>query len=414
MASAYRWLFAAGVLVLLLGLFQKWFQERWFLTEPLTAVALGIALGPAGLQLLNLPPAADSSRILTQVSRVTLAVADMGVALRLSRGYPVEHWRSLVVILGVGMALMSLATGLLVWGLLGTSVLVALLVGATVASTDPIVASTIVTGPVAKRTIPARVRQFISAESGSNDGAAYPLVLLPILLLNRPTGDALSRWAVYVVGWQVLGAVVLGATLGYAAGRLFAWSDRTDIVEQRGFVAYTLALTFVVLGAARLLTVDGILAAFTAGIAYRMAPGDQQPSEEQTVQQAMTKFFVLPMFVLFGVAIPWDGWFALGSRGVVLAVLVLLVRRPPVVVALSTWIRPLRTRKDIGFTAWFGPIGVSTIFYATFAVQRTGLGRVWTVASLLLFASLLGHGLTATPASKRMPPDPADDTGDAG
>ncbi|NHN58721.1 MULTISPECIES: cation:proton antiporter [Halorussus] len=408
MSALFRWLFVAGVLVLLLGLLQKWFQERWWLTEPLTALALGIVAGPVGLQLLNLPPAADSPRVLTQVSRVTLAVADMGVALRLPRGYPVDHWRSLATILGAGMVLMGLISGLLVWSLLGVSFWMAMLVGATVTSTDPIVATTIVTGPVAKRNIPGRIRHFISAESGANDGAVYPLVLLPILLLARPTSEALWRWVTYVIGWQVGGAVVLGAALGYAAARLFQRADMDDIVEQQGFVAYTLALTFTVLGAARLLTVDAILASFVAGIAYRMAPGRQQPSTERDVQKAMTKFFVLPTFVLVGVAIPWAGWASLGWRGLLLAVLVLVVRRPPVVLALARWLRPLQTRKDVGFTAWFGPIGISTLFYAMLAVQRTGSRRIWSIASLLIVASLLAHGLSATPLGKRMPPDPAE------
>lgn len=405
--TLYRWLFVLGVLVLLLGLLQKWFQEKWYLTEPLTALALGIAIGPAGVQLLNLPPVTDSPRLLTQVSRVTLAVADMGVALRLPRGYPIEHWRSLAVILGAGMVLMGLVSGLLVWGLLGVSFWVAMLVGATVTSTDPVVATTIVTGPVAERNIPGRIRHFVSAESGANDGAVYPLVLLPVLLLNRPPGEALPRWVGYVVGWQVLGAIVVGAVFGYAAARLFERVDRENIVEQRGFIAYTLALTFVVLGAARLLSMDGILAAFVAGIAYRMAPGGERPTEGRNVQKAMTKFFVLPTFVLVGLALPWARWLDLGWQGVLLAGLVLLLRRPPIVVGLAPWLRPLRTRKDVGFTAWFGPIGISTLFYATLAVQRTGSRWIWPIASLLLVASLVAHGLSATPLARAMPPDGA-------
>lgn len=409
MAAIYRWLFVAGALVLLLGLLQAWFQERWWLTEPLVAVGFGIVLGPTGLAVLQLPPATTSPRILTEVSRIAIAVADLGVALRLPRAYPLDEWRSLAVILAVGMTLMTLVTGLLVWGLLGVSLWVAVLVGATVSSTDPIVATTIVTGPVANRNVPARIRNFVSAESAGNDGAVYPLVLLPVLVLTRPSG-ALGSWVTYVVGWQVVGTVVIGGTIGYAAGRLFAWSERTGVVEDRGFVAYALALTFVVLGAARLLSMDGILAAFAAGVAYRLAPGDQQVATEKYVQRALSKFFVLPTFVLFGVAIPWSDWLALGWTGVLLAVLVLVCRRPPVVLGLSRWLTPLRTRKDVAFTAWFGPIGVSTLFYALLAVQKTGIRQIWPIASLLLFASLLAHGLSATPISRRMPPDAAADT----
>lgn len=145
-----------------------------YLTEPLTGVVLGAIIGPAGLGLLSLSIAGDQPRLLQEVSRVTLAVADMGVALRLPSGYPLKHWRSLAIVLGLGMVLMMAVSGLLVWGLLSVSFWVAILIGATVASTDPIVATTIVTGDIAEKYVPARVRHFISAESGANDGAVYP------------------------------------------------------------------------------------------------------------------------------------------------------------------------------------------------------------------------------------------------
>jgi len=116
----------------------------------------------------------------------------------------------------------------------------------------------------------------------------------------------------------------------------------------------------------------------------------------------MTKFFVLPAFVFVGLAIPWDAWLGLGWRGILLSGLILLLRRPPVIVVLSRWFRPLQTRKETVFTAWFGPIGISTLFYAILAERQTGLNSIWPVASLFLCASLVAHGLWATPFSRRM------------
>jgi NhaP-type Na+/H+ or K+/H+ antiporter len=132
-----------------------------------------------------------------------------------------------------------------------------------------------------------------------------------------------------------------------------------------------------------------------------MGPGTAEPTEEAQIQQAMTKFFVLPAFVFVGLAIPWDAWLGLGWRGIMLAGLILL-RRPPVIVGLSQWFRPLHTRKETVFSAWFGPIGISTLFYATLAERQTGLDSIWPVASLLLCASLVAHGLSATPISRRI------------
>jgi hypothetical protein len=116
-------------------------------------------------------------------------------------------------------------------GLLSVSFWVAMLIGATVASTDPIVATTIVTGDIAEKYVPERVRHFISAESGANDGAVYPLVLLPILVLTQPQGEVISRWLVDVIGWQIGGAVLLGAILGYGSLRLLTWTESVGIVE---------------------------------------------------------------------------------------------------------------------------------------------------------------------------------------
>jgi len=150
----------------------------------------------------------------------------------------------------------------------------------------------------------------------------YPLVLLPVLVLTQPQGEVISQWLVDVIGWQIGGAVLRGAILGYGSSRLLTWTESVGIVEKGTFLAYTFALTFVVLGAARLLGVDGVLAAFVAGIAYRMGPGTAEPTEEAQIQQAMTKFFALPAFVFVGLAIPWDAWLELGWRGLVLAVLI--------------------------------------------------------------------------------------------
>jgi len=101
MNGLYNWLLLFGLVVLLLGVFTKWFRKRWYLTEPLTGVVLDVILGPAGLGLLSLSVTGDQTQLLQEVSRVTLAVADMGVALRLPSKYPLKNWRSLAVILGL-------------------------------------------------------------------------------------------------------------------------------------------------------------------------------------------------------------------------------------------------------------------------------------------------------------------------
>lgn len=138
---------AVGGLVLVLGLVSSPVR-RTYISAPIIALLLGILLSPAVLGLLDVASWGKQETILEEAARLTLAIGLMGVALRIPKGYAPQHWRSLVVVLGLVMPLMWLSSGLLVYWLLGLPFWVAMLIGAVVTPTDPIVSSDIVTGLV--------------------------------------------------------------------------------------------------------------------------------------------------------------------------------------------------------------------------------------------------------------------------
>jgi len=390
---------AVGGLVLVFGLLSGSIR-RSFLSEPLLALVMGVLLGPAALGLLDPAGWGSQEAILEQAARLTLAISLMGVALRLPKREPFRGWRSLVVLLALVMPLMWLVSGLLVYLMLGTPFLVALLVGAVVTPTDPVVSSTIVTGDLAEKNLPDRLRHTLSGESGANDGLAYPFVLLSILLLTRPPGEALSHWLTHTLLWEVGAAVVFAVLVGYGAGRFLERAYGQGTMERTSFLAYTLALSLAVLGAAKLLGTDGILAVFVAGLAFDAAVSESDRAEEERVQEAVNRFFILPIFVLLGLTIPWEGWMDLGWSGLFLALAVLLLRRLPAVLALKPLLGRVGGTRDALFLGWFGPIGVAALFYATFSVNRAGVEQAWVIGSLIICASILVHGLSATPLTR--------------
>ncbi|MGB3518599.1 MAG: cation:proton antiporter [Elainellaceae cyanobacterium] len=203
-----------------------------------------------------------------------------------------------------------------------------MMIGAAVTSTDPIVATSIVTGIVAEDNLPTRVRHIISAESGSNDGLAYPLVLLCILFLEQAgTASEIGSgagiwlyWFTHVIVAEVGGAIVFGLLAGYAAGQLLKWSERQKLIENTSFIAYSLALSITLLGAAKLWGTDGILAVFMAGLAFSQVIGGSQRAQEENVQEAINRFFTLPIFILLGLLLPWEQWFAFGWKSLLLAI----------------------------------------------------------------------------------------------
>ena len=185
-------LVAIGAVVLILGLLSKLIRGTPVST-PMIALLAGVLLGPAIFGLLDASRWGSQETILEQATRLTLAISLMGVALRLPERFPLRAWRTLAVLLGLVMPLMWLASGLLVYLILGLPFLAALLVGAVITPTDPVVSSTIVTGDLAKDNLPARLRHTLSGESGANDGLAYPFVLLPLSSCSRDRPERPSR-----------------------------------------------------------------------------------------------------------------------------------------------------------------------------------------------------------------------------
>ncbi len=391
---------AVGALILVLGLLSRPLDRSW-LSPPLAAFLLGILLSPHGLGWLN--PAAWGSvdTLVEEMTRLTLGISLMGIALRLPPRFPLRHWRSLFVLLAIGMPAMFLVSALLAHWTLGLPWLIAMLIGASVCATDPVLASSIVTGSLAKESLPESFRHLLSSESGANDGLAYPLVLLPVLLLTVPAESAWMDWFVKVWLWEVGAGIVIGLLLGWVSGRALRWSEAKAYLDQPSFLSITVALTLLVLGVGKLSGTDSILAVFAAGLAFDQVVGGKERSEEDNVQEAVNLFFTLPVFVLFGLIAPWSEWIALGWSGVLLALLVMLLRRLPVIWVLRPWLPPVEEKPIALVMGWFGPIGVSALFYAAMITRRTENDMAWVVGSLIVAISIIGHGVTAAPFAKR-------------
>ncbi|MDX1633731.1 MAG: cation:proton antiporter [Marinobacter sp.] len=386
-----------GATVLAMGLVSR-LLNRSVLSPPLLAFLVGVMAGPV-LGWLDPARWGDEMAILEQAARLTLGVSLMGIALRLPPRFVFRQGRSLILLLALGMPLMWLASSGLAFGVLDLTLMTALMLGAAVCATDPVVASSIVTGGVATGNLPGRFRHTLSAESALNDGLALPLVMLPILLLGSANAP-LQDWLLHVLLWQVVVAVVLGAILGWLAGTALRLAEARDLIDQPSFLVTTLALTVLALGGAKALGTDSILAVFATGIAFDQQVGGKERSEEARVQEAVNLFFTLPVFMLVGLMIPWRDWLALGWAGPALVLSILALRRLPVILLLRPGIGPWRDWPVALLAGWFGPIGVSALFYAMLVHRETGDHSVWVGASLLVAASLLVHGVSAAPLAK--------------
>ena len=385
----------AGTLGLAMALVSRRMRQLP-ISEPMLALGIGVVVGPVVLGLVDISEPVLVP-LLLEGTRLLLAGSVMAAALRFPASSLREVVRPVLILLAVAMPVAALVVGAAAFWL-GLPVALAALLGACLSPTDPVLAASVVSGDAAERDLPEHLRATMTMESGANDGLALPLVAVAIAVVV-PGGDGPGSVAARVL-WEVGGAAVIGVAMGAAA----AWGvRRTTSREEMGkgpALVLTILLAVAVLGAARTAHASGVLAAFVAGLAYNYGVGRSDRTPQDGIDEAINRYAVLPLFILLGIILPWSAWAHLGWTAVAFVVVVLFVRRLPVVFTLRS---PTGFgRRDALFLGWFGPMGVSALFYLAHSIDE-GVSdpRLFSYGTLAVAASVVAFGVTASPLRRR-------------
>lgn len=381
-------LVAAGVVAIVVAAFLRHLQ-RWSISPPLIGLVTGVVLGPQVIGVLVVP-GGEEVQIMKIAARLLLAVALMAIALR----YPVSRMRPRVGEVAVLVLLvLPIMAGVMAAGAtwsLQLPVGLALVLGAALSPTDPVLASGIVTGELAERDIPDRDRQVLSLESGANDGLAMPFLTVALALALSRSMPAEIGMAVY----EVVAGIGVGVVAGMVAGRALRWAREHREIGPSVRALYTLVLAAMALGLSGVLNADGLLSVFVAGLVHNRVVTGEDRQVEVGIDESLNHFLVIPVFLLLGAVLPWSDWVALGWGGLVFVLVALFLRRLPAVVALR---RPLRASwSHVVWLGWFGPIGVAAVFYLGHAEEQGVTDpRLWAAGTLVVAVSTVVHGLTA-------------------
>jgi NhaP-type Na+/H+ or K+/H+ antiporter len=431
--SFNAWLLLVGALVLCLALCSAWIRR-----SPISVTSLylgiGVALGPWGVDLLSLD-VPRASTWLEHTTEILLVVSLFigGLRLRLPPSHPT--WGPVYRLAAPLMILTIIGVAAFCHFVLGLNPALALLVGAILAPTDPVLAGEVTVGHAGDRD---RLRYALSGEAGLNDGAAFPFVVLSLLLLHTgATTENLTTWALHRVAWAVPAALICGFVLGRLVGRvaIALRSRNQETAAPTDFLA--LALILLAYASAEAIGAWGFLAAFAAGVGLRAAEKgtveesphpDARAEEEphppaetlvepntvtsQEMQQPAVAAGVLVaevftfgdtierlvealLVVLIGISLAshWD------VRGFVLGLVLIAIIRPPLTMlclagsALSGVQRAL-----IG---WFGIRGIGSLYYLAYACTHgLSMDAGGEVAGLVITAvttSIVVHGVSCQP-----------------
>jgi NhaP-type Na+/H+ or K+/H+ antiporter len=397
-------------------------KERLYIGEATVATLCGIIFGPHAANLIDPATWGNVDLITLEFSRIVLVVQCFAVGVELPRAYMEKHWRSVTFLLIPVMTFGWLITSLFIWGLFHTHLnwLDSLCIAACVTATDPVLASSVVgKGKFAKR-VPKHLRDLLSAESGCNDGMAFPFVYLAIYLIRyRPDASKVAyHWICYTVLYECLFGAVYGVIVGYLARRAIRWAHEKDLIDRESFLVFYFVLALWCAGTGSLLGLDDLLVGFACGVGFSNDGWFLEKTEESHVSNVIDLLINLAFFVYFGAIIPWDQFNAPDLIGltpwrlVVLGLLVLFFRRIPIMLLLKPVIPDIKTWREATFAGHFGPIGVGGIFVAILAraeletESTTPLGQlpeegfehlniiemIWPITCFLVIVSIIVHG----------------------
>ncbi|KAI9224860.1 Sodium/hydrogen exchanger family-domain-containing protein [Blastocladiella britannica] len=394
-----------GGFVLVYSLISLLVRERLYIGESAVAMGIGMALGGSALGLINTnawDPTAVAE-ISFQASRFLIAVQVTFAGIELPGKYLWTQGRSISVLLTLIMLLKWLTTAGFMTLLLGLPFLDALVLASCIAPTDPVLAMAIVKGKYAERHVPEHLRDLLSCESGANDGLGFPFLFLALYLrVYADTGVAVARWSMSILLYQVVLGVALGAVIGFAASYALRTATRKELVDKPSLLAFGVSLAVFTMGMVGYLGSDDLLAAFVAGNTFTWDDWYRQEMKDEHIQSTIDQLLTLSFFIFFGATFPFAALAALPYAWwqlLLLCISILLFRRLPWVLALYRFIPAIKTRHEALFAGWFGPMGVSGLFYAYIIVREPDVPAQLVrdavpIISLIVFSSVICHGLS--------------------
>jgi sodium/hydrogen antiporter len=355
----------------------------------LTAVFVlaGFILGDGATGVLHF---GARSPFVSELATVALIVILFRDGLEVDGELLQSHWhlpfRKLVLAMPLTALIVAAGAKLLV----GLSWTESFLLGALLSPTDPVLSSSVVTNP----RVPAVVRHSLNLESGLNDGLALPAVLA--------LSAALAVGGGHFVWWRfVIENLVLGFAVGVVVGFAAAWlaprdQGRADGVPAHQRSLFALGAAFATYGVAVLTPHgNGLIAVYVGAIVLGVRRPDIREAFERQSSD-LVEIVKLGIFVVFGSLLTLHGLFGSGWAAVGVVALTLLVARP-----LSVFAALAGTATDTAtkaFMSWFGPKGVATMTFSLLVLgQRIGSAqRIFDLAALTVFCSILVHGVTDT------------------
>ena len=350
----------------------------------------------------------EDYELVQRLAELAVIIALFGTGMKLDRPLAWSSWARVTRLLAIAMPLTIGAIALFGSEVMGLSLGAAIVLGAILAPTDPVLAGDIGVGPPGDEE-ESEPNFSVTGEAGLNDGLAFPFLLLGLFVAAEGGLDWLGEWALADVAYAIAAGVLIGGLGGYGLGALAVRLRKRRLLDKAFDAWLAIPSVLTVYALAEIAGGYGFIAAFAGGLAFRRYEHSHDDYNRTVHEGAevVEKIGELAVILMLGSMLTFAGLGEPGVEGWLLVPLLLLVIRPAAV--LISLLRSGLPGSERAFIAWFGVRGVGSLYYLAVAVSTGVLGPdeakivTWTAIACVI-VSIFVHGTTAEPLSRRWLP----------
>ncbi|EJW02668.1 hypothetical protein EDEG_02939 [Edhazardia aedis USNM 41457] len=392
------------------GLISLLMKENLGLSEPLIGTIYGIAIAIFNRYETfsffknverNKNSMVEADSIMKELSRIVVSLQVVAVGLVLPKSYITKEWKSLFVILVPLMLATYFISSIFALYIFKFDIKLALLIGACVTPTDPVLAATIMKGKFAARYIPKHLRNLLTAESGANDGLGSLLLAFSIFIGEKDW----KKMAIKTILIDVILSITIGATVGYICRKMQLFCKQKNWIDKESFLVSMISLGIFVTAITTLCHSADILASFVCGIAFSWDHRFLKDIKKSHLLEVIDMLINHVFFILFGFFVSFSSfkvsyiWYIL---------VVIFIRRLPLFLGCYKVVPQLRNLREALFAGYFGPVGVGAILFAYHGYDQIkdknlrGIDEFLPIVQFVVLGSIILHGATSLIITKLM------------
>lgn len=383
-------LMASSIFILFYSMVSKYIQDTYNIPTPILTLLYGLLLGKHGLHLLQ-PHYLFSKYVIAIASRIVLCLQTLVVSLSLPRKYIFTHAKSVFsLVIFIGFLKCTLTFIILrIFSYLDTSACWA--TAASLTPTDPILSSSIIKGKFSRKNVSEKLRLLLSAESGINDGFGILMLSISIDILKNPILlNGLFNFFIYTLGNKVILSGLIGYIIGRLVNKISKLSCSLGSLRSETIGIQAFCLCFFSMALMDALDGSELICIFFLGIGLNEDEWYSLENSSSRIAEIIEGAFCKVLFIFIGTIVDFNRF---DLRMVILCILIIIIRRPLILIFSYKAIPLINSRKEAFFVGWFGPIGVGALYYCLLYDKKMDTLTI-DYGVCTVFFSILIHGLS--------------------